>query len=270
MRCHAVLAGLLACLMPMAGLGAQIAPEGLAYLPAADVVVLGETHDNIFHHANQVRAVAAIEPRALVFEMLTPEQAARITPALRGDPVALETALGWKASGWPDFTMYYPIFATAPDAAIFGGALPRETVRRALTEGAAPPFGDDAARYGLDSPLPAGEQAAREADQLAAHCDALPGAALPGMVAAQRLRDAALARAVIAALAETGGPVVLITGTGHARDDRGVPRVLDRAALDLRVISVGQYENDPGPWAPHDYWLVTDPVPRPDPCAAFR
>lgn len=249
---------------------AQIAPEGLRHLPAADVTILGEVHDNIYHHANQLRAVEGIAPRALVFEMLGPEQAARITPALRADPVALEAALGWEASGWPDFTMYYPIFAAAPEAAVFGGALPRETVRRAMTEGAARAFGEGAARYGLDQALPPVEQAAREADQKAAHCDALPEAALPGMVAAQRLRDAGLARAVMEAVRATGGPVVLITGTGHARADRGVPAVLARAAPGLRVISVGQYETDPGPAAPHDYWLVTDPVPRPDPCAAFR
>ena len=261
---------LLAFLFPVPGWAAQIAPDGLRYLPEADVVIVGEVHDNIFHHANQVRAITAIKPRALVFEMLTPEQAARIIPALRRDPVALERALGWEASGWPDFTMYYPIFTAAPEAAIFGGALPREAVRRAMTEGAAPVFGAAAARYGLADPLPPAQQAAREADQQAAHCDALPEAALPGMVAAQRLRDAGLARAVVAALGETGGPVVLITGTGHARDDRGVPLALAQAAPKVRVVSVGQYETDPGPAAPHDFWLVTDPVPRPDPCGAFR
>lgn len=249
---------------------AQIGPEGLQALPHADVVILGEVHDNSFHHANQARAVDAIRPRALVFEMLTPEQAARITPALRGDSVALESALGWTASGWPDFTMYYPIFAAAPKAAVFGGALPREVVRRAMTDGPAPVFGEGAARYGLTDPLPPDEEAAREADQQSAHCGALPDAALPGMVAAQRLRDAGLARAVIAASEQAGGPVVLITGTGHARNDRGVPQALARAAPDLQVVSVGQYENDPGPLASHDYWLITDPTARPDPCAAFR
>lgn len=271
MRMRALPSALSALLLFVhAAAASQIAPEGLRYLPAADVTILGEVHDNIYHHANQVRAVAAIAPRALVFEMLSPEQAALITPALRDDPVALQAALGWEASGWPDFTMYYPIFAAAPQATIFGGALPRDEVRRALTEGPAAVFGPEAARYGLADPLPADEQAAREADQQRAHCNALPEAALPGMVAAQRLRDAGLARAVILAAEATGGPVVLITGTGHARVDRGAPVALARVAPDLRVISVGQYERDPGPLAPHDYWLVTDPVPRSDPCAAFR
>ena len=42
--------------------------------------------------------------------------------------------------------------------------------------GAATAMGADAARFGLNIPLtPDDEQKAREADQLAAHCDALPG-----------------------------------------------------------------------------------------------
>ncbi len=90
------------------------------------------------------------------------------------------------------------------------------------------------------------------------------------MVEAQRLRDAGLARAVVAAMLETGGPVALITGNGHARTDWGVPRMLGRALPDATVISVGQFEAAPSGPVPHDLWLVTEPAERPDPCLAFR
>jgi uncharacterized iron-regulated protein len=90
------------------------------------------------------------------------------------------------------------------------------------------------------------------------------------MVEAQRLRDAALARAVAHAFAATGGPVVLIAGSGHARTDRGVPAVLGRAMPRLSVLSVGQIEAPAAPDQPFDLWLVTDPAsPGADPCAAF-
>ena len=62
--------------------------------------------------------MAEIAPTALVFEMLTPDQASRITPELVADEAALGEALNWAGSGWPDFTMYYPIFAAAPEAAV--------------------------------------------------------------------------------------------------------------------------------------------------------
>ncbi len=265
-RCLALLALFFAC----PALAGPIEPEALEALPQADVVLLGEIHDNPAHHANQARAVAALRPRALVFEMLTPEQAARVTPENRGDAEALAEALGWDGSGWPDFTLYHPIITAAPEAAILGGALPRETVRRAFEADPAEIFGPGAGRYGLDRALPEAEQAAREAEQMAAHCDALPEAMLPGMVAAQRLRDAALARAVVQA-AEAGLlPVAVITGNGHARRDRGVPVYLATAAPQLSVLSLGQFEAPPAGPPPFDLWLLTDAAEREDPCLTFR
>ena len=170
----------------------------------------------------------------------------------------------------PDFVMYHPIFVAAGDAAIRGAAAPAEDVRKAAREGAAMVFGEDAARFGLDVPLPEAEQALREAGQLMAHCNAMPAEALPGMVAAQRLRDAWLARAALGALDETGGPVVVVTGNGHARADWGVPRMLAEAAPGIEVLTVGQFEDAAEAAPPFDLWLVTDPAVRQDPCAAFR
>lgn len=248
---------------------AEIGPEALHAL-RADIVVLGEVHDNPAHHINQARAVGAIGPRALVFEMLSPEQAARATPELRADPAALGAAFEWEDSGWPDFALYAPIFAAAPAAAIYGAALPRTEVRRAMTDGAAAVFGDEAGRYGLTGELTHADQSAREAEQMQSHCNALPQELLPGMVAAQRLRDAAFARATLHALDETGGPVVLITGSGHARTDRGVPAVIAMARPDVSVISVGQLEHPADGAQPFDHWLTTDPAPRDDPCEGLR
>ena len=253
---------------------AILAPPSLAEVPQADVVILGEVHDNPDHHVWQAEIVAELQPAALVFEMLLPEHGAVVTPELRADPEALAAAVAWAERGWPDFAMYHPIFTAAPSAAIFGAELPRDVVRAALTDGAAAVFGatfeEDPAAFGLDQSLDAEMQAAREALQDAAHCNALPETVLPGMVEAQRLRDAAIARAVIAAHAATGGPVAVITGTGHARTDWGVPAVLALAAPDLSVHSTGQIESEPEDGAPFDKTRVTAPAERDDPCAAFH
>ncbi|WP_095589510.1 ChaN family lipoprotein [Actibacterium ureilyticum] len=248
---------------------AQIDATALDALPPADVVILGEVHDNPTHHAHQAAAVSALSPAALVFEMLDPDQAARVTPALRSDADALAQALGWADSGWPDFALYHPIF-TATDAPVYGGALPRDQVRAAIGDGAAVAFGADAAAFGLDAPLPDDQQATRQSMQQEAHCNALPEEMLPGMVDAQRLRDAGLARAITRAWAETGGPVAVITGNGHARHDWGIPAVLSVAAPDLSVLSIGQLEAAPEATPPYDLWILTAPTPRDDPCAAFR
>jgi len=236
---------------------------------AFDIIVLGEMHDNPDHHQVQAAWVSDYPPTALVFEMLFPAQAANAAGISRSDMQALDSALGWTESGLPAFDMYFPIFAAAPEVPLFGAALPREDVMRAAAEGAAKVFGAQAVQYGL-VPLPADEQAVREAEQMANHCDALPVDAMPGMVEAQRLRDAHFAKVALEAFDMHGGPVVVITGNEHARNDRGIPNAIALARPELRVFSVGQFEAEPEDAQPFDGYFIAAPVARGDPCEAFR
>ena len=240
----------------------------LAAMVAADVVILGEVHDNPDHHIRQAMAVAALRPRAVVWEMLSAQMAGRVTADLIGQPQKLEQVLEWDRSGWPDFAMYYPIFQAAPGARIYGANVSRDATRAVMVDGLAGAFGEGAGVYGLTRPLPADEQAAREADQMAAHCDALPAEILPGFVDIQRLRDARLAQMVVQAMAETAGPVVVITGNGHARKDRGLAAYLQRVAPQLRVFALGQSEAGRIEGV-FDAVLDSPEVARPDPCDAF-
>lgn len=247
-------------------------PSGPGAQPAdVDVLFLGEQHDNPAHHARQAEIVAQVLPPAIVWEMLTPDLAAAITQDVLADEAALQEVLRWEDRGWPDFSAYYPIFAAAPDAAHFGAAVPRDRARQAMTDGVAAVFGADAALYGLTEPLPEKQQTTREALQLAAHCDAMPAEMLPLMVDIQRLRDARIAQAAVMAHAKAGGPVVVITGNGHARTDWGAPAALARVAPDLAVWALGQGETPSGaPRGTFDTVDMAAPVDRGDPCAAFR
>ncbi len=235
-----------------------------------DVVFLGELHDNPAHHLRQAEIVTELAPRALVFEMLTQAQADVVTPELVKDAAALEAALDWNASGWPEFSMYYPIFAAAPEAAYFGAAVPRDVARAAMAEGLHTGFRGDVEDYGLTTPLPEEQQAQREALQLAAHCDAMPEEMLPVMVDIQRLRDAELAYSTVQAFDAHGGPVVVITGNGHARRDWGAPVYLMEAAPGLRIAALGQGEDDVAPSGLFDVIESAPAADRGDPCAAFR
>jgi hypothetical protein len=235
--------------------------------------VIGEIHDHPAHHENQGAVIAALAPTAVVFEMLSPEAASAWDPALLADPASLDAALGWTGAGWPGIDLYLPVFQAIPEgAAVLGAAPPGEAVRAAIEVGAAEAFEavGDPARFGLAEPLPPEEQAAREAMQGAVHCDALPPGLLPGFVEAQRLRDAAFARAVLDALEAHGPPVVLVTGNGHARTDWGVPAALARAAPATRVHAIVQTAS-PEAAPPADAAVTTPPRPAPaeDPCAAF-
>jgi uncharacterized iron-regulated protein len=266
-----------ACFVALAGMaGADVLPgDAVAAAALADVVILGEVHDNPHHHlvqAEMLRRLSAAgrAPGAVIYEMLTEDQANAVTPDLVADPVAMERALGWADSGWPDFAMYHPIFAALPEVPVRGAAVPRAETRAVMEAGLAGAFGPNAALYGLDRPLPEEDQDAREVLQHAAHCEALPADMLPVMVDIQRLRDARLAQVALAALDEHGAPVVVITGNGHARTDWGVPAALALVRPGLRVFTVLQGEEGGAPEGGGDLSLTDAPAPeRDDPCAAF-
>ncbi|WP_424942195.1 ChaN family lipoprotein [Aliiroseovarius crassostreae] len=234
-------------------------PKGLG---SADVVILGEVHDNPDHHTRQEAYVRAVAPSAIVAEMLTPDQAAELAK----DPEGYRAT--WDASGWPDYEMYLPVF-TAVDVPIYGAAVPRDVARMVYAEGVEAHFDGDAMAYGLADPLPSEEQDVRLDLQFAAHCEAMPRDALGGMIEIQRLRDATLAKAALDAFDATGGPVVVITGNGHARKDWGVPRYLARVRPDLTVFSIGQGEDGGTPDGGFDLVIDAPAVDRPDPCLEF-
>jgi uncharacterized iron-regulated protein len=254
-----------------AALWAALIPfMALAEIPQAardaQIVVLGEQHDNPAHHIRQAEWTAALAPAAVVFEMLTPAQAARVADGW-ADQADFDALTGWSQTGWPSLDMYYPIFSAAPDATIYGAGVTREQIAEQL--GSPLTSHPLAGAYGLDILPDPAEQAAREALQARAHCDALPEEMLPMMVDAQRLRDLVLADAALRALRDTGGPVVVITGNGHARADWGMPALLANAAPDVAVFAVAQGEDGA---EVHGVFALSLDAPAPergDPCAAF-
>ncbi len=241
---------------------------GVTPPPGIDVYVLGEVHDNPAHHAEQARLTALIVPKTVVWEMLTPEQAEDIRDVDRADLAAMAVALDWENAGWPDFAMYHPIFVAAGEAEHLGATVPRADLREAIEEGAEAALGSKAKGWPM-GPLDPAVQEAREEEQRIAHCSALPEAMLAGMVEAQRMRDWSLAQLAVAAIEAGDGPVVIITGSGHARRDWGVPALIAAAHPGLKVWSLGQSEGLPEADAPYDA-VETAPAPaRDDPCRAF-
>ncbi|WP_306111196.1 MULTISPECIES: ChaN family lipoprotein [Roseovarius] len=237
-----------------------LAAPALAQAPA-DIVILGEVHDNPDAHLGQAAAISELQPSAVVFEMLTAGEGARVNT----DRSLAEEA--WTASGWSDFDLYAPIFDALEGVTIIGAAAPRDSVRTVYTEGAAKIFGTDAARFGLDTPLPDDQQALREEMQFSAHCEAMPRDMMAGMVAVQRYRDAVFARAALDALDTHGAPIVVIAGNGHARTDWGIPAMIARAAPDVSTHSIGFVEA--GTDTPFDETRTVPTAQRDDPCASL-
>ncbi len=248
-------------------------------LEASDIVILGEVHDNPAHHLAQAWLVGRLRPSGLAFEMIPRASEAGIGVLLDqgGSPAEIGPAIGWERLGWPDWDIYRPIFEAWRAQAYAGGGLPRQALNDAADSGAAAIVTDRRFAPALAVPFDPAIQASVEDEMVAAHCDMLPRTAAPRMVEVQRLRDASFASAALRARARAGGQVVLITGNGHARTDRGVPVYLHAVAPELRVASVGLLETEPQATTlddlralPYDYVWFTAPAERPDPCAAFR
>ncbi|NMO14189.1 ChaN family lipoprotein [Pyxidicoccus fallax] len=264
--------------------------ELLAALRDARFVVLGERHDQPDHHRLQAKLVRELgsggRKPALAFEMLDVEQQPAVDASLAkapGDADALAIAVDWARSGWPDWSLYRPVFSAGLEAGlpVVAANLPRAKVREVVMRGPEALEAPLRERLGLDTPLPEDVAKDMRQEQDQSHCGHLPQEMLGPMVQAQRARDAHLADRLLDADRGDGG--VLITGNGHARTDRGVPAHLSRRAPERKVLAVGLLEVDakslePKDYAasystgalPFDYVWFTPAMPMEDPCASLR
>ena len=251
-------------------------------LRAARFRFVGEVHDDAAQHvlrARLVRSLADLKPAAVMEIFDFGHDAAIATAqAAGGDAEAIATAgaLDRDAWRWP---LHRPIVEAAiaahiPIRAANIGRADLMALARSGTAGAwqqridATPWGE------------AQERAMRETI-VEAHCGALPERAVPAIAFAQRVRDAAMAQALVDAARESGG-ALLLAGNGHVRRDVGAPRYLSPAELRAGAadfVSVAFVEatademhaadfprslvaENPG----YDYIWFTAPTARPDPC----
>jgi len=278
---------------PIAGMlwdtraGKAISPqEMIERLTGARFVLLGEVHDNPDHHRLQgwiIERLAARGARpAVVMEMIPQDKADALAEYLAGaDATAagLGPALDWDESGWPDWSAYQPIAeaAFAAGLPIKPGNPPSDLTREVAKDGFHG-LGARKTELTLDQPLSPALADALSDELYDGHCQLVPRERLAPMARVQRLRDAAMADALLA-----NRETILIAGNGHVRADRGVPWYLRQRAPDSRVAVVTPIELDGTDKGPDDYiergpdgepvadfvWL-TPRAERPDPCEQMR
>lgn len=252
-------------------------------LSAADIVLLGERHDNPDHHRLQAWALARITAAGrrplLAFEMIGPEQTEALDRHRREHPrdvAGLADALDWAHSNWPDWTNYQPLFAQAVafGLPIRAANLSRDSMRMVARK---QPLSAEMQRfYRLDQPPTPAVYDAMAVEIRQSHCGQLPEPAVGPMVDVQRARDAAMAHALTDGTPESA---VLIAGAGHTRSDRGVPMQLaalapGRSSFSLAFIEVDD-ETDPAAYGeaygtsslPYDAVWFTPRANDDDPCA---
>jgi len=256
-------------------------------LVAARYRLLGEIHDNPAHHEIRARLIAAIADTgarpAVVFEQFDLDNDAPLmaAQAAGADSERLADAgqLDRKSWLWP---MHKPILeaALAAHLPVRAGNLSRAQLRGdSLTAAEKDTKAIWYARLHAARWTEA-QAAALSADIFESHCRKLPENVVPRLVLAQRMRDAAMAQALVDDATPDGA--ILIAGDGHVRADFGVPVYLDAPGLAgaaARSISLGLVEasaeetraadfprqlvaDHPG----FDYIWLTPPVAREDPC----
>lgn len=261
-----------------------------APLPAdartADIVLIGEVHDNAEQHRMRLAWLDDLtrDRRVVIaLEQLDAEHQRDLDRALAADAMrsAYDDSLASRARnvaeaarfdfrGW-DWELYRPVVELALRRRlplVAANLSPRATSRIARAEVSATPAPDGWSA--IDSRML--RESIREG-----HCGLLPEKSLDAMADAQRSRDARMARAVADARSTTGLPVVLLAGNGHVRRDIGVPRHLATLRPADRIVAIGLLENSgddrdaaDAPREGFDHVVRTKAHPREDPCAALR
>ena len=263
--------------------GPQGGAQENAALPAAafdaDLLLIGEVHDNAMQHrmrlrwleqlAERRRIVIALEQLDAVNQRaLDRARAADPAAAACGEPLAqrarrIAEAAGFDFRGW-HWEYYRPVIELAlrRDLPLLAANLSR-TETSDVARGRAAAAGEPAG-------WSAGDERTLEDSIRRGHCGLLPESMIAPMAAAQRSRDARLARSVVDAHRASGLPVVLLAGNGHVRRDIGVPRYLADLAPHARVFGIGLLEAGEASPAPFDAAEVTAAASREDPCNALR
>ena len=253
---------------------------------AADIVLLGEIHDNAGHHALQQRLLAALAGTGarpvLVMEQYDIEQQERLdaimASAASGD-IKLAAYKALMNQGW-EWPAYQPLLSLAIEQGlpVQAANISRASLRDVMRGGPDVLGTGEPQRLGLNNNWGREQQTALEKDIADAHCDALPPPAIAALTLAQRARDAVMADRL---LSVRDGKAVAILGRGHVRQDLAVPLYLQQRAPRTSVLAVGMVEAMP-PFRPEevaygplgqrfDTVVFSGKVERDaDPCAAFR
>jgi uncharacterized iron-regulated protein len=232
--------------------------------------LLGELHDNKFHHEVRGRLIADFADlgRAVVSEHLPAPNQVTFQSTTKAD---LEAA-GFDTEGW-DWPIHQSLYEPIKNKGlrVVGGNLPKEEARRMFLQGASS-LPERMAKTYSQSRLDEAAERKLDHDLVEGHCGKLPEKYLLRMRFAQRMTDLSLAHNLL-----DRRPSLLIAGNGHVRRDYGVPQILASVAPERKVVSVGFLERGgdlqellESTSGQYDYIWITERAERKDPCENFK
>ncbi len=236
-------------------------------LSKADVVILGEFHDNLAHHETQLAVLQELHEKGwlkqLALEMLTPSQQMGADKAVKeriSNPEQLRVMLNWER-GW-DWQLYGPIVSWATSEGI-------PLVAANLDEGEKQTVRDQPERLGK---VVLGEHGltTHKKQFRSSHCGHTNPAREETMLRVQVARDARMAASLLSRVPGTA----LLAGNWHVRNDIGVPRYVLAQRPDIKILTVGMAETpqpvDADFASRYDITWGSEGVERPDFCEMFR
>ncbi len=267
----------------------------IARLAIRDYILLGETHDNPDHHRLQgwviTKVVRYDRKPAIIMEMIDNDQAGELATymadvrARRQKQAAANfgKALRWEERGWPEWKIYQPVaqsFFTAR-LRVYPGNPSKEEITSIRKNGFQKLDKNRKKELNLDKGFLLSVQNAMKVELSKSHCDLMPFSALEPMANIQRYKDAILADNLIKGSKKWGS--VLIAGSGHIRNDRGVPYYLKKREPEANIITLSFIEVEAGNNSPDehipatterkaavDYVWFTPRQKREDPCKALK
>ena len=258
----------------------------LARIAKANVLLLGETHDNPQHHELQqkilnARIASGARP-ALVMEQLDADSQPALDAALAGsDRDAILKAL----TGLIKFTdrkFYRPFLVTAVDnkLPVIAANISSQQLQPVIWQGFSAFDADAIKRMAVEDVWSESRENYMRRNIGGAHCGQIRDSLREGLTRSQRLRDAMMADSAIPGI---GRGIVAIVGSSHARRDVGMPLYISARAPMAHIYSIGFVEVISGRNSPETYeaesasgdppfdviWFTTR-VARADPCADMR
>jgi len=249
-------------------------------------LLLGETHDNLQHHQGETWAVEQLHKQqrtaVVAFEMISQQQGQLIASKHFDSAESLIAGLNHISANWEYQQNYSAIFTEALQANY--ALLPANFDRQEMMV---------IARKGdielplkikrlLDNNVLSAEQVAESRKEIeGSHCGMINEQMTTTMMLVQRAKDARMAQAILDN--DRVDTRVLVAGSGHVRNDRGVPFYLPGKGKENNLLTIAWAEvqeqaNDAEDYAsywgarkiPFDVVWFTPRFDRTDPCVQFR
>lgn len=252
-------------------------------LASAKVILIGEKHDHPAHHKIQAQLIERLSSQLIEgfwFEHFdrTLKKKLKGFDTAGKTPESLRQVVDWDKSGWPEWSLYEPLFIEVlkQNRPLFAANLDRNAIGAVMKSGYELVFNLGAVRtLQLKQDLPNGLNKKLADLMETTHCHSMPDSLKRKMVRAQRAKDAYMALSL--GSPSQGGVKVFIAGNGHVRNDWGVPHYLQKLGYKKEdILSIGILE---GRWDvsqnakkayPYDIVFFTDVHDTLDPCDVYK